>query len=453
MPTLSPRTFGLLSLALSPLVLLAAPAVSAPSAPTLPQQDGQTHVGARSCAGSSCHGATQSWQRWQDSDVQQNEYVTWQRHDKHAMAYEVLLNERSQKMAENLGLESAHTADLCLDCHADNVPPAQRGATWRHNDGVSCEACHGGARGWLSGHMSSKSHSANLRKGLYPTEDPQARAQLCLSCHGGGDKRVTHRVMGAGHPRISFELDTFSAIQPAHFTVDKDYVRRKGQPSAAMTWAVGQTASAQLLVADLQDPELRGQGMFPELTLFDCHGCHRPMDPPLWQSRPLVGATPGVPQLQDANLLMLTVVAQRLDPALAEALTSSQKGLHAAVFSDATALASHAATLQTQLGQLQGQLDAHTFTSDDLVALLSALDALAQAGELTRYASAEQATMAAGALLSDWMRLTEPDEVRTRTLQEALDGCYATVETPDAWQPGPFAQAMTALSEAVDGSP
>jgi hypothetical protein len=59
---------------------------------------------------------------------------------------------------------------------------------------------------------------------MYPTEQPEVRAKLCLSCHfGTEDKFATHRIMGAGHPRISFELDTFTEIQPAHFRVDEDY--------------------------------------------------------------------------------------------------------------------------------------------------------------------------------------------------------------------------------------
>ena len=53
-------------------------------------------------------------------------------------------------------------------------------------------------------------HAGNVARGLYPTSDPVAQARLCLSCHfGNRDKFVTHRMMGAGHPRMSFELETF----------------------------------------------------------------------------------------------------------------------------------------------------------------------------------------------------------------------------------------------------
>ena len=33
--------------------------------------------------------------------------------------------------------------------------------------------------------------------------------------------------MGAGHPRMSFELDTFTTVEPAHFKIDADWEKRK----------------------------------------------------------------------------------------------------------------------------------------------------------------------------------------------------------------------------------
>ncbi len=72
---------------------------------------------------------------------------------------------------------------------------------------------------------------------MYPTEQPAARAALCVSCHLGADDRfATHEIMGAGHPRLSFELDAFSTNQPAHYIVDADYVRRKGAIEGFNLW-------------------------------------------------------------------------------------------------------------------------------------------------------------------------------------------------------------------------
>ena len=57
----------------------------------LPQYDGKVHEGVASCASSVCHGATIERS---GTNVLQNAYVTWTRYDKHAGAYNVLLNEQ-----------------------------------------------------------------------------------------------------------------------------------------------------------------------------------------------------------------------------------------------------------------------------------------------------------------------------------------------------------------------
>jgi hypothetical protein len=50
-----------------------------------------------------------------------------------------------------------------------------------------------------------QTHADNLKAGLYPTEEPVARARLCLSCHfGNADRFVTHR-LGRRALRIAFE--------------------------------------------------------------------------------------------------------------------------------------------------------------------------------------------------------------------------------------------------------
>src|SRR5689334_3902790 len=107
----------------------------------LPMVDKDTHMGVFSCSGSTCHGAVQPWP---NANILQNEYVTWQRRDKHAKAYEILTNEQSRRIAHNLGLRDANTAPECLNCHADNVSADRRHPTFQLTDGVSCEACHGG---------------------------------------------------------------------------------------------------------------------------------------------------------------------------------------------------------------------------------------------------------------------------------------------------------------------
>src|SRR4051812_45577713 len=150
-------------------------------AQTLPYAAPGQSLGVVNCASSLCHGSVSPWK---DSSILQNEYVTWSRVDKHATrAYHVLLEERSQRIARNLGLkEPAHQAKLCLDCHAYNPPPAQRGERFKVADGVSCEACHGPAETWIRSHVApGATHAQNVKDGLYPANEPIAQAKLCLS--------------------------------------------------------------------------------------------------------------------------------------------------------------------------------------------------------------------------------------------------------------------------------
>src|SRR3954447_23713697 len=81
----------------------------AASSATVPQYAGDVHLGVTSCSGSTCHGIAQESSR---TNVLQNEYLTWQRRDKHAKAYAVLMSKESERIARNLGLPAAHTAQI-----------------------------------------------------------------------------------------------------------------------------------------------------------------------------------------------------------------------------------------------------------------------------------------------------------------------------------------------------
>ena len=89
----------------------------------IPFVSDEVHLGVASCAGSSCHGALEPWT---NSTVLQNEYILWEEEDPHSGAYKTLLTDESQRIAQNLGLGRAEDADMCLDCHADNVPVERR---------------------------------------------------------------------------------------------------------------------------------------------------------------------------------------------------------------------------------------------------------------------------------------------------------------------------------------
>jgi len=417
------------------------------AAQVLPYQSTYKSLGVVTCASALCHGSISPWK---GSDVLQNEYVTWSRVDKHATrAYPVLSSDRSKRIAANLGLkEPPNRAKLCLDCHAFDPPPARRGPRFHVEDGVSCEACHGPAGGWIEYHVEpGATHEGNVERGLYPLERPVAQARLCLSCHfGNRDKFVTHRMMGAGHPRMSFELDTFAATEPAHYVIDADWHRRKGDWDPVRIWAVGQALAAAELLDVLLDPKRSRDGLFPELVVFDCHACHHPMTDLRWTPRR--GTIPGHIRLNDSSLLMLrAIVRQALPAEEAGRFDQDVDQLERAVAVDGGDTLEAAKALRATLDDVTRRLAAHAFRVDDLRAMLASLVDDGLDGRYHDYSAAEQATMAMADLLDYLARHGALADVRAANA--ALDGVYASVKDDEKFRPERFRAALAGLRATV----
>lgn len=430
------------------LMLVAGLVLAAPDAP-LPYQSPHQSLGAVNCANSLCHGAIVPWH---GSNVRQDEYVTWSRLDKHARAYRVLHGELSRDIAKKMQLpQPAHETKLCLDCHAHNVPETQRGKRFDLTDGVSCEACHGPAEAWIQSHVEpDASHADNLAQGMYPTSDARGRATLCLSCHAGNaDKLVNHRLMGAGHPRMSFELATFTAIAPAHFDVDADYLRRKPAPEGAKVWAIGQALAVSGMMDLLNDPKRGRDGLFPELVLFDCHACHHPMSQQRWQPRPGLGALagPGVVRLNDSGMLMLRAVAQAIDPALGARVGAQTVRLHLAAAGQGDVHV-EARALKALAGEVADRAQRHAFPPETLRAIALALVDDGLAGRYADYAGAEQAAMAIGSVVDYLHRqgLVAP----AKDLNVALDRLNAALADDERYQPDVFRQRLREMRALLE---
>ena len=435
-------------LALAPVAAMAFAWSAAAQNYPLPQYTQDQHLGVITCAGSTCHGALEPWQ---NSKVLQNEYITWQREDKHAKAYAVLLNDRSRRIARNLGLEAAHTAPLCLDCHADNPPANLRSARFQLSDGVGCEACHGGSVRYLGLHATGiASHEENVNLGLYPTELPVERAKLCLSCHFGMERKfVDHRIMGAGHPRMAFELDTFTAIQPAHYVVDKDYTDRKAVYSNVKVWAIGQAIAVSETMKAMADDKMGRDGAFPELVLFDCHACHHSMEDLRWAPRASIGLPPGVPRINDANMIMLAIVAREVDAKLGDDMMGMVKGLHNAAMEGQQALAEAAKKLKAAADQMVPALRNASFGKESLVSLMNAMVAEGLKGEFVAYAAAEQATMAMSSILQTMRVAGVVDADKTKEIDAALAEAYAALADDDAFKPDAYLAALRSVDAVV----
>lgn len=402
------------------------------------------HLGVASCANSVCHGAAQVFR---DSNVMQNEFAVWQETDPHAKAYAILQQPASREMARKLGLGAATEAKICLDCHADNAPAAQRGERFQISDGVGCEGCHGGAEQWLNAHADkSVAHADNLAKGMYATDDPIKRAELCLSCHmGTKDRMITHRIMGAGHPRLTFELDTFTWLGRPHYAIDEDWIKRKGEFSGARDWAVGQGVAAVNLLDQLTDAKAGMQGIFPELVLFNCFACHKRMSDKSWGPRQGTGLGPGVVRLYDANLVMFRHVLAAVDKSAQTRVLEQTRALHRATTDSRDATLAAAKRLRATLAELLPRVAQYRFDGGSLNAILADIEADATRGEYRDYDAAEQAAMAAQSVIVAFENTGAIDKGRADALKAKLDGVYAVLKNENGYSMSSFQAALKSL--------
>jgi len=396
----------------------------------LPQYSDESHLGVASCASGVCHGSVRPRS---STGILQNEYVVWSRLDRHKNAYSTLLSAESKKIAHNLGLKNAHEAEICLDCHADNVAVGKRGSRFQIEDGIGCEACHGGAENYLTSHTDKGvSRDQNISNGLYATDQIAKRAALCFSCHiGSEEKMASHEIMGAGHPRLSFELDTYGVLQPAHYVVDKKYSERKWAGSSLTTWALGQVEAGKQTLR-LVESKLAGRQRFPELSLFDCHACHHVMSEKKWRQQDRIRLPPGTVRLNDAGFLMLFPIAKVFAPTLQVGLHADLRELHQRVNSGGD--------LKEVVMRLQKTLDSMTSSvssnSADTAAqkVLDELVSMGASGQFQDYVAAEQAVMAIDMLLSTVGARDDYDDW--------LDSLYDSVEEEDYYDPLFLAEVM-----------
>ena len=412
--------------------------------PALPYTDGQVHEGVATCAGAACHGAATPHQ---DSPILQNEYYIWTREDRHSQAYKTLLSAESRRMGQLLGL-TPHQSPRCLSCHSDFVPEAQRGRRFRLSDGVGCEACHGGSERWLESHVErDATHADNLAAGLYPTEEPAARARMCLSCHlGGPDHPIDHEIMGAGHPPLGFELDTFTAIEPAHHDLDADYAARKGIRSSLQTWADGQLVAARRYLEELAGPRLR-DGTFPELVFFDCYACHHEMTDTRWDRGPAPGLAPGRVRLHGVNLLLVHTLLRQVDERAANAWGTGLRELHAASQRSVDALQTQAGNLAAQTGDLESSLAGRSYSEAEAWALLEAVSQQALAS--ADYNLAEQTTMALEAIFLTLDRAGKVSGNRSSRMRAAIDEAYKYTNDAKDYRAGAYNAALRQFRGAL----
>jgi Cytochrome c554 and c-prime len=195
-------------------------------------------VGAIGCKSSSCHGG---------AGEKRSQYITWSQKDFHTRAYAILLDARSARIGEVIGISQPQSSARCTVCHSplQSVAQTRLAPTARTDEGVSCENCHGAAEPWLRGHTRPDwTYATRVSAGMHDLRNLYVRANACVTCH----QNVDADILKAGHPELVFELDSQSVNEPKHWKEDDSQTGPRswlvGQAVALreIAWAVNKTA-------------------------------------------------------------------------------------------------------------------------------------------------------------------------------------------------------------------
>ena len=423
----------------------------------LQAQTSYSYTGVASCAGSTCHGRSEG----NGAVVRQDEIATWQSPSgvsgAHSRAYAVVYASRGRQITRALGYSAQDIAGNCLGCHSTPQTEGSRGPRYRGDEGVSCESCHGAAAGWLESHYEVQgTHPNNVRNGMRALENPQVRAQVCLDCHYGSEDRgqfVTHSMMAAGHPRITFELDLFSSFQQ-HHDIDDDYVSRKGNTDSVQLWAVGQAEAVARATSLFANPRFGQDGVFPQLYFYDCHSCHRQIydretHTGTFQTNPGRPIDFGQPPFNDENIIMLSTVADVLAPARADSFRAAARNFHASMDQGWASSQEAARTLNAEARALSSALANRRTGGNDGFVVVERIGSEAVSPRFTDYAGSVQAVMAIDTMLNSMVTSGRITTGAAAGIRANINRAYAAVEKPEEYRPAQFREALRAAVAAI----
>jgi hypothetical protein len=447
------QTSRLVRVALLATVSLSAGSLIAAESSTNIDTDMNTqamHLGVASCANSVCHGRAAPVER---GNIMQNEYRTWAKYDHHSRAYSILKNSDSKRIADNMGIADASKEPACLACHADTTPAKLQGEKFQISDGIGCEVCHGGAENWIDSHYGANTnadsdaaarHQINLKNGLAPTEDPAFTAKLCQSCHLGNTNQLAdHEMMAAGHPRLRFELDTWLNLMPPHHRDDADYQQRGKSITALDRWLAGRMQAAQDSLALLEKHSMP-QGLFPELAVFDCHSCHRPMDTHVQRSlddKKLLPA--GSIRINDNALRTLATVVAVRENSLGKDLSTAIRQLNQSTVISNKELQASSRQLMSLLKRAEQTMAQSPLSKSEQQAITTALLKQGASGDVRDYADAEQLFLGLQVLAAN-----QNDSSNTAQYYDAI---FTVLNDEKSYNPNRFkAAAQKTLKAAME---
>jgi len=188
--------------------------------------DKHEFVGNKSCNSGTCHGGEK-----------QGNQAKWFKDDKHSKAINNLYEDKAYAIGKALGIAEPAEDKQCRTCHTTggHLENARFGKDFVADDGVGCEACHGGGADYLEIHAKEGKRKEANDKGQLDVWNLTVQAQNCLSCHGAIDSKM----IAAGHPvDLGFDLRARRG-KMKHWKAGPDANREK------LAYAVG--AAARLI--------------------------------------------------------------------------------------------------------------------------------------------------------------------------------------------------------------
>ncbi len=284
-----------------------------------------------SCASATCHGGVVG-----RGPVWNYSYSVSRSADPHATSGNLLYDADSRLIIAALDPAAIDPNGLaydlvlrrrCISCHLSATPaditsnkPLDRTLV---SQGVDCQSCHGQADDWLDAHvLTTWAGPARYESstGMLDTESLVGRTDGCIRCHIGSRtadgmvRDMNHDVIAAGHPALRFDLLIYNDNMPHHwddqsaselaFGASAVTARRVGRSLglAAAARLSSERAEAAQTQSTIAEPNSMLRVPWPELSDFDCFGCHQSLVPRLY--RPPV-STDGETKLQVSDGLPL----------------------------------------------------------------------------------------------------------------------------------------------------
>ncbi len=147
-----------------------------PKTPSLMENVSAKYVGVAACQ--TCHDKPHG-------GFALGEYGVWRDHY-HADAFETLKKSYTKAFAKKRGVDDPLTDWRCRKCHvtALGAPPERLAASYRDEDGVGCEVCHGPGGDYLNDHWpGTAGYEKRETLGFRVLRDIEERDQFCRSCH------------------------------------------------------------------------------------------------------------------------------------------------------------------------------------------------------------------------------------------------------------------------------